>query len=174
MAQPNRPADAGVVPTKDDAKPLKIVLIAGKKSHGPGEHEYEKGCRLLADCLEHSPNVKNVKAVVVTDGWPADEKVLDAADTIFLFCDGSDQDESRHPLLQDDRLAKLGKLMDRGVGLSASALHRLRPHRKGRQAIPGTGSAATSTTTALPPGGNPKDRKNWYSQLGTATTTSTP
>src|SRR5438128_581720 len=36
----------------------KIVFIAGNKSHGPGEHEYELGCRLLARSLETSPNLK--------------------------------------------------------------------------------------------------------------------
>ncbi len=89
-------------------KTKKIVLIAGKKSHGPGEHEYEKGCRLLKACLDSSPNVKSVETTVVTDGWPADEKILEEADAIFMFCDGSDQDEERHPLLKDDRLKKLG------------------------------------------------------------------
>jgi len=36
--------------------PKKVVLIAGAKSHGPGEHEYEKGVRLLAHCLNTSPS----------------------------------------------------------------------------------------------------------------------
>ena len=37
--------------------PKTILLIAGTKSHGPGEHEYEKGARLLAHCINTSPNV---------------------------------------------------------------------------------------------------------------------
>ena len=39
----------------------KVVFIAGKKSHGPGEHEYEQGCRLLAGALERATNAKGFK-----------------------------------------------------------------------------------------------------------------
>ncbi|HEX5270173.1 MAG TPA: ThuA domain-containing protein, partial [Gemmataceae bacterium] len=96
-----------------------IVLIAGAKSHGPGEHEYEKGARLLAHCINTSPNLKGFKAEVYTDGWPKDEKVLDNAATVLLFSDGSDRDEKAHPLLRETRLATMAKLMERGVGFVA-------------------------------------------------------
>lgn len=33
------------------AKDTKLVLIAGKKSHAPREHEYEQGLHLLPHCL---------------------------------------------------------------------------------------------------------------------------
>ena len=36
------------------AQVRKIVLIAGKKNHGPGDHEYEKGVVLLKKCLDTS------------------------------------------------------------------------------------------------------------------------
>ena len=39
--------------------------------------------------------MKGIKAEVITNGWPTDEKVFDDADSIFLYCDGSDQDEAR-------------------------------------------------------------------------------
>ena len=35
----------------------KIVLIAGKKSHGPGLHEYLKSVKLLKVMLDESPNL---------------------------------------------------------------------------------------------------------------------
>lgn len=97
----------------------KVVLIAGKKSHGPGEHEYERGLKLLKTCLETATNVKGMSAEVYLDGWPADPHVLDDADTIVLFSDGSDRDEQAHPILRGDRLATLDRLMKRGVGLVA-------------------------------------------------------
>jgi len=50
----------------------KIVLIAGTKSHGPGDHEYEKGVKLLKHCLDTSPNVKGVETKVYLNGWPQD------------------------------------------------------------------------------------------------------
>lgn len=100
-------------------KVRKVAMIAGAKSHGPGEHEYEKGLRLLQQCLASSPNVTGIRAEVYTDGWPADPHALDDADTIVLYCDGSDRNEQAHPLLRDDRLATMAKLMSRGVGLVA-------------------------------------------------------
>jgi type 1 glutamine amidotransferase len=114
---------AGVLiigPPAVSAEPAKTVaLIAGTKSHGPGDHEYEKGMRLLKRCLESSPNVSGIRAEVYTDGWPADPKVLDDADAIAMFSDGSDRDQKAHPLLRDDRLATLDRLMKQGVGLAA-------------------------------------------------------
>jgi type 1 glutamine amidotransferase len=167
-------ADARPRSTEGSPTPKKIVFIAGKKSHGPGEHEYEKGCRLLADCLEHSPNVKGIKTEVITDGWPADEKVLDDADTIFLYCDGSDQDEARHPLLHDDRLAKLGKLMDRGVGLVVVHYTVFVPTKRGGREFQDWVGGYFDYDSQTPPGANVKDHKFWYSQLGQADTKSTP
>ena len=95
----------------------KIVFLAGKKSHGPGEHEYEKVCRLLARCLETSPNIKGYHAEVHLYGWPVDPKTLDDADAIVLYADGSDHNEADHPLLVGNRLAAIQKQMKRGCGL---------------------------------------------------------
>jgi type 1 glutamine amidotransferase len=102
-----------------EAPPKEIVLSAGKKSHGPNTHEYEKGVRLFKYCLDHSPNVRGVEAVVVTDGWPKDEKLLDGAATILLFSDGSDIEAKRHPLLNGNRLDVFARQMKRGCGYVA-------------------------------------------------------
>jgi type 1 glutamine amidotransferase len=102
----------------DDPPPKQVVLIAGKKSHGPNTHEYEKGVRLLKHCLDSSPNV-GVVVRVVTDDWPEDAKVLDDAATILLFSDGSDIEEKRHPLLNGDRMDVFAKQMKRGCGYVA-------------------------------------------------------
>lgn len=95
----------------------RIALIAGAKSHGPGHHEYEKGCRLLEHWLETAPNVRGIEAEVVTDGWPKDPSILEHANAVFLFSDGSDHSLEAHPLLVGDRLETLGKEMKRGAGL---------------------------------------------------------
>ncbi|HEY2840669.1 MAG TPA: ThuA domain-containing protein [Pirellulales bacterium] len=117
----------------EETKPKKVVFIAGTKSHGPGHHEYEQGLRLLAHCLETSPNLPKLKTEVHTDGWPKDEKTLDDADTIVLFSDGSDHDERDHPLLRAERLAKLSRLMKQGRGLVALHYTIFVPNEKGGQ-----------------------------------------
>ncbi|MGC9947730.1 MAG: ThuA domain-containing protein [Bryobacteraceae bacterium] len=93
------------------APPAKIVLVAGTPSHGPGEHEFNAGATLLAKCLRQNPGVA---AIVVRGGWPADDSFFEGANAIVLYMDGGEN----HPLLADDRLAKLGKLMKNGVGLA--------------------------------------------------------
>jgi len=89
----------------------KIVLIAGRPSHGPGSHEFNAGCKLLAKCLAEIPGVK---PVVVEGGWPEDESVFDGAKELVFFMDGG----GGHPIVQGDRLAKIQKLVDKGVGLA--------------------------------------------------------
>ena len=98
--------------------PRKVVLIAGEKSHGPGEHEYELDARLLKRCLETSPDVQPPWRVEVhTNGWPADPRTLADADSIVILCDGADRDPNWDPLLQGDRFEVLGRQMRRGCGL---------------------------------------------------------
>ncbi len=89
----------------------KIVLIAGRPSHGPGDHEFNAGCKLLAKCLAEIPGVE---PVVVEGGWPQDESVFDGAKELVFFMDGG----GGHPIIQGDHLAKIQKLIDKGVGLS--------------------------------------------------------
>ncbi|MEO8663651.1 MAG: ThuA domain-containing protein [Bryobacteraceae bacterium] len=90
---------------------MKIVLVAGTQSHGPGDHEYKAGCILLAKFLKQN-GVSD--AVVVNGGWPEDESVFEGASAIVLYMDGGDH----HPILKGDRLATIGKLMRKGVGLA--------------------------------------------------------
>ncbi len=93
------------------ADTTKIVLIAGHPSHGPGEHEFNAGCKLLCKCLAQVPGIE---PVVVTGGWPKDESVFDGAKALIFFMDGG----GGHPMIQGDHLAKIQKLMDKGVGLA--------------------------------------------------------
>jgi type 1 glutamine amidotransferase len=89
----------------------KIVFLAGKPSHGPGQHEHRAGCLLLQSCLKDVPGVTTE---VVTNGWPADEKVFDGAAAVVVYCDGG----KGHPLIQGERLKTIGALMDKGVGFA--------------------------------------------------------
>lgn len=93
------------------APPVKIVLVAGPPSHGAGEHEFNAGTMLLAKCLRQNPGVQ---AMVVKGGWPPDASVFEGAASIVLYMDGGEG----HPMLAGDRLAGLGKLIGKGVGLA--------------------------------------------------------
>ena len=93
------------------AAPKKVVMIAGKPSHGPLSHEHNAGIQLLAKCLKQGA-AKLVTPAVTLNGWPSDESIFDGADAIVIYSDGG----GGHPALRGDNLAKLDKLMAKGVG----------------------------------------------------------
>ncbi|MEO5999004.1 MAG: ThuA domain-containing protein [Chitinophagaceae bacterium] len=88
----------------------KIIFIAGACSHGPGEHEHNAGCRLLA--AELNKYVGDQVEATVIQKWPADTTVLDQASSIVLYMDG----EGGHLALK--HLDHLTKLMKKGIGLT--------------------------------------------------------
>ncbi len=92
------------------ASPVKIVLVAGKPSHGHAEHEFIAGTRLLEKCLRQNAGLD---PVVVTGGWPQDESVFEGAGALVFYMDGGEG----HPMIEGDRLAKIGALMQKGAGL---------------------------------------------------------
>jgi type 1 glutamine amidotransferase len=93
----------------------RIALLAGKKSHGPGEHDYKKALLLLGKQLEKEREFIDVR--VFFDGWPTDDEMIKDADTVVLYSDGSDKKELDHPVLMGGRMKWLGDMMDRGAGL---------------------------------------------------------
>src|SRR5437660_10981377 len=62
-----------------------IVLIAGHPSHGPGDHEFNAGVKLLHLLLEHQPGVATT---VYLNGWPKDPHAFAGAASIMFFMDG--------------------------------------------------------------------------------------
>lgn len=88
----------------------RIIFIAGGCSHGPGEHEHNAGCTLLAAQLNKYLG-KPVEAVVY-QGWPTDTTVLDKAASIVLYMDGAEG----HLALR--HLEHLDALMQKGIGLA--------------------------------------------------------
>ncbi len=89
----------------------KVVMVAGKPSHGPGEHEFNAGTLLLKKCLDE--NAPQVLAVTYLSGWPADPTAFDNADAIMLYMDGGGQ----HPVATRKRLAEIDRLTKQGVGV---------------------------------------------------------
>ena len=54
----------------------KIVLVAGRPSHGPAQHEHRAGCLLLKACLDKVPGFSSV---VYSNGWPTDPTAFEGA-----------------------------------------------------------------------------------------------
>ena len=93
-----------------EAADKKIVLIAGRPSHGPGHHEHRAGSLLLEKCLDQIPGITSV---VHSNGWPQSADAFDGAAAIVIYSDGG----GGHPAIQKDRLKLMGDLMNKGVGL---------------------------------------------------------
>ncbi len=86
-----------------------VLLIAGKPSHGPGQHEHNAGVQLFAKCLnENASTLVDVK-FVLNGEWP-DDATIEKADTIVIYSDGG----ARHPAIP--HLEQLDAKMKRGCG----------------------------------------------------------
>jgi type 1 glutamine amidotransferase len=97
------------------AKTKKVVLIAGRPSHGKGEHTWDEDAKLLKRCLDASPDAKGLRTEVHFNGWPKDPNTLDDADAIVLISDGF----GGHPFFRvRERADRIERLMKRGVSLA--------------------------------------------------------
>jgi len=94
-----------------DKSLAKVVLIAGAPSNKPGQHEYFAGCALMYQWLKQQPGVW---PVMVAEGWPKNEAVLDGAKAIVIYMDGG----TKLALLEPARWAKIKGLVEAGAGLS--------------------------------------------------------
>jgi len=93
---------------KTDA--AKIVLLAGTPSNKPGQHEYFAGCALMREWLKDIPGVA---PVMVAEGWPKNEAVLEGAKCVVLYMDGG----TKLSFLEPARWARMQALVDAGTGL---------------------------------------------------------
>jgi type 1 glutamine amidotransferase len=87
----------------------KIVLVAGRASHGPGEHEFFAGCAVLMNLLKQTDGVWPVMA---RDGWPKNEKIFDGAASLVFFMDGG----AGHPVIKPGHMEAIQKHLDQGAG----------------------------------------------------------
>src|SRR5437867_12368710 len=81
----------------------KIILIAGKQSHGPGEHEFRAGSLLLKKCLDR---VAGISVVVHSNGWPAEASAFEGAAAVLIYADGG----AGHPAIQGERMKFIDSL----------------------------------------------------------------
>jgi type 1 glutamine amidotransferase len=84
-------------------KPLSILLIAGPKDHGPGEHDYPRWQKEWAPLMSKADNVK----ITTAFPWPKPEQ-WDGVDLAVFFLK-TKWDASQ--------LADIKKLQDRGAGV---------------------------------------------------------
>lgn len=92
------------------AAPAKsILLIAGPKSHAPGQHEHPAGCALLA---EHLNACGLPVQATVSLGWPKDPATIAAADSIVIYADGMEHNPA------NPHLAALRRHHEAGKGLA--------------------------------------------------------
>jgi type 1 glutamine amidotransferase len=92
-----------------DFKGKVILVVAGTKSHGPGDHEFFAGCALICNLLKQTPDVW---PIMVRDGWPKNEKVFDRVDSMVFYMDG----RGGHPVVKNDRLKMLQEKINKGTG----------------------------------------------------------
>jgi type 1 glutamine amidotransferase len=106
------PYDQSKVPLEVDTTDpnlKKIVLVAGSRSHGPGDHEFFAGSAILFNMLKQTPGVFPVMA---RDGWPKDPKIFENAKAILFYMDGG----GGHPVIQKGRMDLLQQYIDKGAG----------------------------------------------------------
>ena len=93
-----------------DFKGKRILLVAGSRSHGPGDHEFFAGTAILMNLLKQTDGVWPIMA---RDGWPKNEKLFDTADAVLMYMDGG----SGHPAIQKpERIELINKQLERGTG----------------------------------------------------------
>jgi hypothetical protein len=92
-----------------DPSLAKIVLVAGRASHGKGEHEFFAGCAVLMKLLRETPGVFPVMA---RDGWPKDPRTFAGARAVVFYMDGGDG----HPILNPAHREVVQRLIDDKVG----------------------------------------------------------
>ncbi len=95
---------AGAEEIKKPLKPLHIVLVAGQKDHGPGEHDYPAWLKAWGQLLEAA---ENVMVSQVMD-WP-DAKQWASADAIVFYQKGT---------WNTERAVDLDAFLKRGGGVS--------------------------------------------------------
>ncbi len=96
-------------PASGRAADKRIIMIAGKPSHGPGEHEYRAGLLLFQKCLAGFPGIT---VEVYSNGWPAGDSALKGAAAVVLYTDGG----VGHPAFQDGHSQQLGALIPSQLG----------------------------------------------------------
>jgi hypothetical protein len=82
---PPPPSSPGA-PTATAPSRKKVLLLAGRPSHGFGAHDHFAGMTLITKWLNE--NTPDIAASVHPNGWPADAAAFDNAAAVVMYCDG--------------------------------------------------------------------------------------
>jgi type 1 glutamine amidotransferase len=146
-----------------DAKPKKIVILAGPKSHGPvgnGIHDYGWSARLLKVMLDNSNIKDRIRVETHLDGWPRDPRTLEDADAIMVISDSRDGDqyaEAPH-LASPERVRFMEKQIKRGCGFLTFHFSTFAPNQYAKQMLDWSGGFFQWETDG---------KKQWYSAITT-------
>ena len=88
----------------------KVVLIAGRDSHGTNAHNWGDGVDLLSDALTKESGLA-IETAIHKGGWPKDASIFDGVATVVILSDGG----GRHPI--NRALEEFDALAEKGVGL---------------------------------------------------------
>lgn len=91
-----------------DAPKTRILFIGAKPDHPYGSHMYMHGLGVLAKCVELTPGTETV----VSEGWPADAKVLEGIKSIVVY-----SKPAAEFLLLGPHRKQVDEMMSKGVGL---------------------------------------------------------
>jgi type 1 glutamine amidotransferase len=154
-----------LAPSPDAAEPAgatkKIVLIAGKKSHGPEGnriHDYPWTVKLLKVLCEKSDIRDQLRVEAHFEGWPMDERTLDDADAIFIVSDGRDGDkfEEAPHFNTAARTAVIERQIKRGCGFGTFHFSTFASEANRRQILEWSGGYFQWETDGL---------RKWYSAI---------
>ncbi|MGE3316161.1 MAG: ThuA domain-containing protein, partial [Planctomycetaceae bacterium] len=147
------------------SKTKKIVLIAGRKSHGPvgnGIHDYSWSVKLLKVMLDNSNLHEKLRVEYHLDGWPANSSTLDDADSIIIISDGRDGDlkeyEEAPHLSSEERVEAIAKQVRRGCGIGTFHFSTFAPDARAREILDWTGGYFDWETDG---------KRQWYSAITT-------
>ena len=148
----------------------KIVLIAGKKSHGPEGnriHDYPWSIRLLKTLLETSSLRDRVAVDTFFDGWPTAPDALKDAATVMVISDGRDGDNGREAphLATPQARAAIEEHVARGGGIIVFHFSTFAPDALSDQALDWYGGYFDWET---------KGERKWYSAVETLETSVRP
>lgn len=141
----------------------KIVLLAGKKSHGPvgnGIHDYGWSAELLKAMLDNSNIKDRVKVECHLEGWPRDPSTFDDADTILVISDGRDghlYEEAPH-LASPERVRLIERQMKRGCGFLTFHFSTFAPNKYAGDVLRWSGAYFQWETNG---------KREWYSAITT-------
>jgi putative heme-binding domain-containing protein len=95
---------AGAPSPPEKTRPIRVVLVAGAKDHGPGEHDYPAWLKAWSELLAAGDKIEVATAM----GWPAKEE-FQKADAMVFFQRGD---------WTAARAADIDAFLERGGGLT--------------------------------------------------------